>query len=85
MLTTSSQLKISLESAQYSKSQWLEATSYAWKTFQDPTMVRWFKSLSLLGLGVLPEEKYKEVSQSSVMQKVINRCKKAEKRKIHFR
>ncbi|RWS26965.1 Angiotensin-converting enzyme-like protein, partial [Leptotrombidium deliense] len=42
-------------------SAWRNATSFAWKQFDDPLIRRWFKSLSILGKAALSPDKLREV------------------------
>lgn len=61
------QLRVSLESAKFQKESWLQATSFAWKQFKDPMLVRWFKELSLLGMQALPDQEYQEVCSAMII------------------
>lgn len=56
-------LETQLEYAKFQKDVWQKATSYAWKTFRDPSVRRQFKVLSVLGRAALPEDKLKEIQQ----------------------
>lgn len=60
--SVSFQLETQLEYAKFQKDVWQKATSYAWKTFRDPSVRRQFKVLSVLGRAALPEDNLKEVS-----------------------
>ncbi|XP_074594632.1 angiotensin-converting enzyme-like [Brevipalpus obovatus] len=69
-------LKIAAESAKVQKESWMQATSFAWKGFSDPMMVRWFKSLSILGTMALPEDKYSEfTSLTADMESIYSSAK----------
>ncbi|XP_053212228.1 angiotensin-converting enzyme-like [Panonychus citri] len=56
-------LNVSLEQSKFTKESWLNATSFAWKNFSDPTIRRWFKSLSVLGNGVLDGDKLTQLNE----------------------
>lgn len=57
------QLQQTLEYSLFHKEAWKNATSFAWKSFNDTLIRRWFKSLSILGNAALPEDKLTEFNQ----------------------
>ncbi|KAG8179605.1 hypothetical protein JTE90_025770 [Oedothorax gibbosus] len=66
------------ELAKFNKAGWKNATSFAWKKFQDTnsTVYRWFKKLSILGSAALPEEKLNELNEIVAdMQDVYGKAK----------
>ncbi|KAG8175126.1 hypothetical protein JTE90_010533 [Oedothorax gibbosus] len=65
------QLEQTLEYALFHKEAWKNATSYAWKSFNDTLLRRWFKSLSVLGTAALPEDKLNEFNKLKAEMKNI--------------
>ncbi|GFT09102.1 angiotensin-converting enzyme [Nephila pilipes] len=57
------QLEQTLEYSLFHKEAWKNATSFAWKSFNDTLLRRWFKSLSVLGTAALPEDKLNEFNR----------------------
>ncbi|GFY40189.1 angiotensin-converting enzyme [Trichonephila inaurata madagascariensis] len=57
------QLEQTLEYSLFHKDAWKNATSFAWKSFNDTHLRRWFKSLSVLGTAALPEDKLNEFNR----------------------
>ncbi|XP_035222390.1 uncharacterized protein LOC118195242 [Stegodyphus dumicola] len=57
------QLAQTLEYSLFHKEAWKNATSFAWKSFNDTLLRRWFKSLSVLGTAALPEDKLNEFNR----------------------
>ncbi|XP_015913714.1 angiotensin-converting enzyme [Parasteatoda tepidariorum] len=57
------QLEQTLEYSLFHKEAWKNATSFAWKAFNDTHLRRWFKSLSVLGTAALPEDKLNEFNR----------------------
>ncbi|GIY34930.1 angiotensin-converting enzyme [Caerostris extrusa] len=56
-------LEQTLEYSLFHKEAWKNATSFAWKSFNDTLLRRWFKSLSVLGTAALPEDKLNEFNR----------------------
>ncbi|RWS02537.1 Angiotensin-converting enzyme-like protein, partial [Dinothrombium tinctorium] len=56
-------LEQSSEFARFQKEAWKNATSFAWKEFDDPLIRRWFKTLSILGKAALPADKLRELNE----------------------
>lgn len=58
------QLQIQFEVSKEEKKAWEETKMYHWQDFQDYTLRRMFKKYTMLGVSILPDDKYKSLMKS---------------------
>ncbi|XP_065566887.1 angiotensin-converting enzyme-like [Artemia franciscana] len=64
-------LASAIQSANFEKEAWINATSFKWQTFKDEKIKRQFKMLSILGTAALPEDKLKMYNEIGTKMETI--------------
>lgn len=65
------QLKVSIDAANFTKSQWLETIKFPWRTFKNEDIKRQFREYSMLGAAALSDEKFEAVREIIVLENCV--------------